>query len=149
MGLFTSDVTVEGGSTNVPISGTVTANQGTAAAPAGSWTVEVTDGTNILGTSAHPLQVSSALSSTSTLTRVTASANTNIQLVAANANRKKVIIWFPSGNNSTYVKFGVTASATSYTYVIPTNNSSLTETIWQGEIDYFGPAQTISITELT
>ena len=38
-------------------SGTLTANQGTAAAIAGSWPVEVTDGTNILGTSAHPIRI--------------------------------------------------------------------------------------------
>ena len=45
------------GTTVQPVSGTVTANQGTAAAAAGSWPVEVTDGTNVLGTSSHPLRV--------------------------------------------------------------------------------------------
>lgn len=43
--------------TTQPISGTVTANQGTAAALAGAWPVEVTDGTNVLGTSSHPLRI--------------------------------------------------------------------------------------------
>lgn len=39
------------------ISGTVTANQGTANTAANSWPVEVTDGTNILGTSGHPIRI--------------------------------------------------------------------------------------------
>jgi hypothetical protein len=37
--------------------GTVTANQGTAAALAGAWPVEITDGTNVLGTSSHPIRI--------------------------------------------------------------------------------------------
>lgn len=40
-----------------PVSGTVTANQGTANTAANSWSVEVTDGTNVLGTSSHPLRI--------------------------------------------------------------------------------------------
>lgn len=41
----------------IPVSGTVTANQGTAAALAGAWPVEMTDGTNVLGTAAHPVRI--------------------------------------------------------------------------------------------
>ena len=37
--------------------GTVTANQGTAAALVGAWPVEITDGTNILGTSSYPVRI--------------------------------------------------------------------------------------------
>jgi hypothetical protein len=44
----------------ITVSGTVTSNQGTAATLAGAWPVEVTDGTNILGTVAHPLVTSSS-----------------------------------------------------------------------------------------
>lgn len=40
-----------------PVSGTVTANQGTPNTAANSWPVEVTDGTNVLGTAAHPVRV--------------------------------------------------------------------------------------------
>ena len=40
-----------------PVSGTVTANQGTPNTAANSWPVEQTDGTNILGTSTHPVRV--------------------------------------------------------------------------------------------
>lgn len=39
-----------------PVSGTVTANQGTPNTIANSWPVEMTDGTNILGTAAHPVR---------------------------------------------------------------------------------------------
>jgi hypothetical protein len=39
------------------VSGTVTSNQGTAAALSGAWPVEVTDGTNVLGTSTHPIRI--------------------------------------------------------------------------------------------
>ena len=37
--------------------GTVTANQGTAAALSAAWPVELSDGTNLLGVSAHPVRV--------------------------------------------------------------------------------------------
>ncbi len=40
-----------------PISGTVTANQGTANSVSNAWPVEVTDGTNVLGTAAHPIRI--------------------------------------------------------------------------------------------
>lgn len=56
-----SPVVIASNQTAVPVSGTITvtsttANQGTPAAVASSWPVEVTDGTNVLGTSAHPLR---------------------------------------------------------------------------------------------
>lgn len=40
-----------------PISGTVTANQGTPNTLANAWPVEITDGTNVLGTSSHPVRI--------------------------------------------------------------------------------------------
>lgn len=48
---------VDGSGSTQPISGTVTANQGSAAALAGAWPVEITDGTNVLGTSSHPVRI--------------------------------------------------------------------------------------------
>jgi len=44
-------------SATVSVSGTVTSNQGTAAGLGGAWPVEVTDGSNILGTSGHPIRI--------------------------------------------------------------------------------------------
>ena len=40
-----------------PISGTVTSNQGTPNTLANAWPVELSDGTNLLGTSAHPVRI--------------------------------------------------------------------------------------------
>ena len=41
----------------VTIGGTVTANQGTPNSLANGWPVEITDGTNILGTASHPVRI--------------------------------------------------------------------------------------------
>lgn len=48
---------VDGSSVTQPISGTVTANQGTPNSLANGWPIEITDGTNILGTSTHPVRI--------------------------------------------------------------------------------------------
>ena len=48
-GNFLCDVTVS--------SGSITSNQGTPAALANAWPVSVTDGTNVLGTSSHPIRI--------------------------------------------------------------------------------------------
>jgi len=40
-----------------PISGTVTANQGTPNTLSNAWPVELSDGTNLLGTSSHPVRI--------------------------------------------------------------------------------------------
>ena len=48
-GNFLCDVTVS--------SGSITSNQGTPAALANAWPVLVTDGTNVLGTSSHPIRI--------------------------------------------------------------------------------------------
>jgi hypothetical protein len=40
-----------------PVSGTVTTNQGTPNSLTNGWPVEITDGTNILGTSTHPVRI--------------------------------------------------------------------------------------------
>jgi hypothetical protein len=50
-----SALKVDGSAVTQPVSGTVTANQGTAALLAAAWPVEITDGTNVLGTNAHPV----------------------------------------------------------------------------------------------
>jgi hypothetical protein len=50
-------VRIDGSATTQPVSGTVTANQGTPNTLANGWPVEITDGTNILGTSTHPIRI--------------------------------------------------------------------------------------------
>ena len=58
-------------------------------------------------------------STTSTLTNVAASA-TNVTLLAANTDRTGAII-VNDGNKNLYIKFGATASTTSFTAKIPSN----------------------------
>jgi hypothetical protein len=50
-------IRVDGSGSTQPVSGTVTANQGTPNTLANGWPVEITDGTNILGTSSHPVRI--------------------------------------------------------------------------------------------
>jgi hypothetical protein len=146
-------VKVDGSAVTQPVSGTVTATQGTAATLASAWPVEITDGSNVLGTGAHPLTItgtvttSSNTSNTSTITQVVLTANTNTTLLAANSNRKKFIVFIPK--SVTYLKYGVTASATSFTWQAATNNATIDDTIWTGQIDIFSTqAQTVTVTEL-
>lgn len=169
MPIFTSDVSVdntvliEGGNTtavktdgsgvtqpvsgSVSVSGAVTTNQGNAAALAGAWPVEITDGTNVLGTSANPVNIITAVSSTATITQVVLTNNTNGTLLSANANRKSAIIFVPS--QTLQIKYGATASTTSFTYKVTSANTTITVTGYTGRIDAFGSGQTVTITELT
>jgi hypothetical protein len=62
-----------------PVSGTVTANQGTANTAANSWSVEVTDGTNILGTASHPVRIDPTGTTTQPVSgSVSISGNVNV-----------------------------------------------------------------------
>lgn len=51
-----------------------------------------------------------------------ATSTTSAVLFAANADRRRVIIWNES-NNSLYVAFAATATATAYAVLIPKNGS--------------------------
>jgi hypothetical protein len=68
------------------------------------------------------------------LTNVASSAS-SVNLVTTNPNRKRVNI----ANDSTqvlFIKFGTTASATSYTYRLTSNTSiSIASEEWSGNID--------------
>jgi hypothetical protein len=67
-----------------PISGTVTANQGTPNSVANSWPVEVTDGTNVLGTSSHPLRIDPTGTTTQPISgTVTANAGSGTFAISA------------------------------------------------------------------
>ncbi len=86
-------------------------------------------------------------SSTSVITQVVLTNNTNGTLLAANANRRKAIIFAPS--STLQIKLGVTASLTSFTYKVVTNSTTIEVVGWSGQIDAFGTGQTVTITELT
>lgn len=73
------------------VSGTVTATQGTANTLANAWPVEITDGTNILGTSSHAIRIDPTGSTTQPVSgTIVANAGTGsftvIQGTAANLN---------------------------------------------------------------
>lgn len=91
--------------------------------------VTLSAGTNLIG------RVASDTFSTAATTNVTASAS-NQTLLAANANRKRVVIY----NDSTatlYLKFGTTASTTSYTYKLSGGDTyeSPALPVYTGQID--------------
>lgn len=74
-------------------------------------------------------------SATATLANVAASAS-SVTLLAANADRKQAVIVNDSSDAVLYVKYGVTASATSYTFQVqPTQTLILPLPIYTGRID--------------
>lgn len=105
----TGTYTVAGTVTNVPsgtqvISGTVTAT------PTGTYTVAGT----VTAVPSGTYTVDALGSATSTLTNVTVTSGSSIQLLASNSNRL-LATFFNSGAASVYIKWGTAASATSHT----------------------------------
>ncbi len=83
-----------------------------------------------------------------TVTQIILTANTSTILLAANANRKGVVV-FTTGQ-PVYIKFGATASATSFTYKVVANNTSTEFTGYTGRIDILATSgQTVTVTEIT
>ncbi len=129
MAIFTPEVDVQG-SVDVnnfpavqPVSGTVTAT-----GPLTDTQLRATP-VPISGT----VSTSAVLSSTSAVTQVT-STGANQTLLAANPSRTKAILYFETG--IWYLKLGATASASSLTYKISANNTSLEiPASWVGIID--------------
>jgi hypothetical protein len=116
------------GTTTQPVSGTVTANQGTAAAVASAWPIKVTDGTDTaevmntapVGTEfglvvrvAGSVTFSETRPATSTVASV-ALSTTVATLLASNANRLGAILW-NIGAAQAYVKLGAAATTASFT----------------------------------
>ena len=63
------------------------------------------------------VNITSGPNASATLAQVTVSTVTSTALLAANAARK-MAIFFNNGSNFVYIKFGTTASATSYTIIL-------------------------------
>ena len=116
------------GTTPQPVTGTVTANQGTPAAVANAWPILVTDGVDTAevvnaapGAGAFGLVVriagtvptTFAQPATSTVTSV-ALTNVVATILAANANRLGAILW-NDGAQQAYVKLGTGATTASFT----------------------------------
>lgn len=66
---------------------------------------------------------------TATLANVAGSAS-SVTLIASNANRKGAVIVNDSAA-TLYIKFGSSASATSFTYVLPGSGSLLVPAVWE------------------
>lgn len=116
------------GTTPQPVTGTVTANQGTPAVVANAWPILVTDGVDTAevvnaapGAGAFGLVVriagtvptTFAQPSTSTVTSV-ALTNVVATVLASNANRLGAILW-NNGSANAYIKLGTGASTASFT----------------------------------
>lgn len=95
---------------------------------------------------ASAVSVVIGVASSSTVAQVVLPASTNTTLLAANASRKKAILFIPKA--AVFVKLGATASGTSFTYKTPGADTTLTIEGYTGIIDAFGPATTINVTEL-
>ncbi len=128
---------VDGSGVTQPVSGTITvANPGLTDTQLRASAVPVSGPLTDVQLRATPVPVSATLSfpasSSSTVTQVT-SNSANQTLLAANANRKKVILHFLTGVWN--VKFGAGASASSRTLQVSSSGFYLEETVWKGIID--------------
>jgi len=87
------------------------------------------------------------ISSSATVAQLALTNGVNATLLAANPNRKKVILFAPK--NTLYIKFGATASSTSFTYIVTAANTTLELTNWAGQIDVLSTVnQTVNVTEM-
>jgi hypothetical protein len=153
------------GTTPQPVSGTVTANQGTPAAIANGWYTRLSNGANAVdvlnaapGAGAWGLVVRVAGSITVTSTQPATSTVTSVALgvvvatiLASNANRMGAILW-NDGANTVFVKLGAAATTASFT-VRMSNKSEweIPDPIYTGVITGItaAGAATMLATELT
>lgn len=104
--------------------------------------------TDVEGT--HGMPVRPAACATATLTNVASSASTT-SLLASNANRLGVIL-FNDSTSTLYLKYGTTASTTSYTYSIEAGGTwEMLNPLYTGAIDgiWSSANGNARITELT
>lgn len=114
---------VDGSGVTQPVSGTVAATQ------SGTWTVQPG---NTANTTAW--LVKEAVATAAALTNVASSA-TNVTLLASNASRRRAMIFNDSTKNL-YVKFGTTASTTSFTILMQNQSYyEVPEPVYTGQID--------------
>lgn len=92
------------------------------------------------------VSVITAVASSANLTIVSQSNSVDTTLLAANANRKSAILFIPKSGVG--IKYGTGASATSFTTKTNGTNSTIVVTGYTGQINSFGPSDTINVTEL-
>jgi hypothetical protein len=154
------------GTTPQPVTGTVTANQGTAAAVASAWPILVTDGVDTAevdtaapGAGAAGLVVrvagsvsfSEARPATATVTS-TSVTNVNTNLLASNANRLGALFWNDSNATNAFIKLGTTATTASFSVRLAGKSLyEIQSPVYTGNIDAITLAgsATVLTTELT
>jgi len=168
MSIFTNDIVIDGGTVTVDtitnavtVTGTVTANVGSGTQPiSGSVSVSNFPATQPISGSvsvsnfpatqpvsiAGTVNVLTAVAATATISQISLPNTTDTLLLASNANRKSAIIFIPK--TGIFVKYGAGASATSFTYKTNATNSTIIVTGYTGQINGFGPSDTINVTEL-
>jgi len=104
---------------SITVSGTVTANQGTANTAANGWPVKITDGTNILGTSGDPIRIDPTGTTTQPISgTVTANAGTgNFAVVQATAALLNATVTANGNFNNASVSATAAVPPASATYI--------------------------------
>lgn len=144
---------VDGSAVTQPVSGTVTSNQGTAAALSGGWPVKITDGTNVLGTSSNPVIVDPARPSTGTHSTVAASTSA-VTILAANSARKGATIYNRSNRDLAIILATTTPTSSVFDtlvqnngyYELPFGYTGIVKGIW---INGSSPSNDAQVNELT
>lgn len=123
------------GSFPVTISGAASVNQ------SGSWTVQAAHQGgqwNVAHVSSrlHVMAIETPVTTNATLTNVSASGS-NVTLAASNAARVGLLIFHhASATSNLFVKFGATASTSSFTVVVPANTLyELPRPVYTGIVD--------------
>jgi hypothetical protein len=153
------------GTTTQPVSGTVTANQGTPAVIGNAWPIKVTDGVNPAavtnaapGAGAFGLVVRIAGSVTTTVAQPATSTVTSVALstvvatvLASNVNRLGAIFW-NNGAQNAFIKLGAGATTASFTARLSNQSEwELPTPVYTGIITGITSAATATLlaTELT
>ncbi len=127
--VVSNTVLVDGSGTPLPVSGPLTDLQ--------------------LRATPVPVSTTPVVSGSATVTPVILTANTNATLLAANPNRVGITLFVPS--SPCYLKFGATASSTSFSIKVTANNTQLFADDFKnyaGRIDILSQnGQTVLVTE--
>ena len=130
---------------SVTVSGTATVTQGAAAALSGYWPVGLSDGTNLLGVSAHPVRtdptgtttqpVALPTSATASTAGTCTSLTTSTQILASNAARHGAILTALS-SNANRARYAFAASATASQMPLEAGSSLPLDATYTGPVSF-------------
>lgn len=140
---------------SVTVSGTATVTQGAAAALSGYWPVGLSDGTNLLGVSAHPVRtdptgtttqpVALPTSATASTTGTCTSLTTSTQILASNASRHGAILTALS-SNANRARYAFAASATAAQMPLEAGSSLPLDSTYTGPVSFITDSGGAAIT---